>query len=359
MKIRFLILKREKMRKFIFITLMVCFAIVGKAQTTVQTAKTFDNVYVGVEGGVSTPLTFENLFPVNPTATLRIGKQFTPVWGAEVEGTSWFGSRAGYADRFDGFHHNAFRGLYTGVNSTINLTNLFNGYKGIPRGFEVSTVVGTGWIHTFTPDNSDKYHNYLGAKTGLDFAFNFGKTKAHTVALRPAVLWNLSQPGNSVCNLAFNSNGAQLYLGLGYVYHFNTSNGTRHFKLYDIGAMNDEINRLNAELAKKPKEVTREVVREVKVPSFNNDVVVFFAKGSYELTQEAKQTLNKVHGVVNIYGFASPEGPASVNEALANRRAQVVADYLVNLPNSIKINACEGKGVQGETSGRVTIVTVK
>ena len=351
------------MKKFIFIMLMAFVAVVGKAQTTVQTAKTFDNVYVGIDGGVSTPLTFDKLFPVNPTATLRIGKQFTPVWGAEVEGTGWFGSRSAYAERFDGVSHNAFRGLYVGVNGTTNLTNLFKGYTGTPRAFEVSTVVGTGWIHTFIPNdggNIDKYCNYLGAKTGLDFNFNFGKTKAHTIAFRPAVLWNLSHPGNSVGNLAFNKYGAQLYVGLGYVYHFNTSNGTRHFKLYDIDALNDEINHLKEELAKKSDEVVREVVRETRVTEYvNNEVVVFFAKGSAELTQDAKEALNKVHGVVNIYGFASPEGSQTFNDALANRRAQVVADYLVNLPNDVRINVCEGKGVQGNTSGRVTIVTIK
>lgn len=350
------------MRKIIFMLIMAFCAMSVNAQTTVQTSELFDNVYFGIEGGVATPLTFDEVFPVNPTATVRLGKLFSPVWGAEVEGTSWFGSRSGYLDRFDGVTHNGFRGLYVGVNGTTNLTNLLMGYSGKPRTFELSTVAGTGWIHTFTPNNSDKYRNYLGARTGLDFAFNLGKAKAHTIAFRPAVLWNLSQPGNSVGNLAFNSRGAQLYLGLGYVYRFATSNGTHNFKLYDVTALNDEINTLRGELAKKPKEVVheREVVREVKVPTFlDNEIVVFFAKGSYELTQEAKQALNKIQGNVNIYGFASPEGSQSVNEALANRRAQVVADYLVNLPNDITINACEGKGVQGATSGRVTIVSVK
>ena len=348
------------MKKFIFIVLMAFVAIVGNAQTAVQTSKTFDNVYFGIEGGVSTPLTFDNLFPLNPTAGVRLGKQFTPVWGTEVEGTAWFGSCAAYADRFDGPVHNIVRGSYVGVNGLMNITNLFNGYSGKPQTFELSTVVGTGWIHTFTPHNADRYNNHLGAKTGLDINFNVGKDKQHTIAFRPAVLWNLSQPGNSVGSLAFNKFGAQFYFGLGYVYHFKTSNGTHNFKLYDVGALNDEIKRLNSELGKKPREVVREVVREVRVPMFlDNEVVVFFAKGSYELTNEAKEALKKVHGTVNIYGFASPDGTAFANEVLSNRRAQVVADYLVNLPNNIKINACEGKGVQGETSGRVTIVTVK
>lgn len=343
--------------------IMALSAFVVNAQTVVQTSKTFDNVYVGIGGGVATPLDFNNLFPLNPTATVRVGKLFSPVWGAEVEGTSWFGSRCGYAERYDWNVHNAFRGLYVGVNGTINLTNLFKGYSGTPRSFEVSTVAGTGWVHTFIPNDGgivDRYANYLGAKTGIDFAFNLGRTKAHTIAFRPAVLWNLSRPGNAIGDLAFNKKGAQLYLGLSYVYRFKTSNGTNNFRVYDIGVLNDELNRLNEELAKKPREIVREVVVEKKsVTLLDNEVVVFFAKGSHELTQEAKQSLSRVHGVVNIYGFASPEGSKAYNEALANRRAQVVADYLVNLPNNVKINVCEGLGVQGDTSGRVTIVSVK
>ena len=348
------------MKKIILMMFMAVSAIMVNAQTVMETSKTFDNVYVGIDGGVATPLTFDKLFPLNSTATLRIGKQFTPVWGAEVEGTAWFGSRVDGGYHFDGLSHNFVRGSYVGLNGTVNITNLFNGYSGQPQTFELGATAGAGWIHTFTPNNADKYHNHLGARTGLDFNFNLGKSKAHTIAIRPAILWNLSQPGNSVGSLAFNKYGAQLYLGVGYVYHFKTSNGTHNFRVYDIDVLNDEINRLNGELSKKPREVVREVVREEKVPVFmNNEVVVFFAKGSAELTQEAKDVLNKVQGTVNIYGFASPEGSASVNERLANRRAQVVADYLVNLPNNIKINACEGKGVQGETSGRVTIVSVK
>ena len=348
------------MKKFIFSLVMAFCAMCVNAQNAVQSSELFDNVYVGLEGGVATPLSFDKVFPVNPTATVRIGKLFSPVWGAEVEGTSWFGSRSGYLDRFDGTTHNGFRGLYVGVNGTTNLTNLFKGYRGEPRVFELSTIVGTGWIHTFTPNNPDEYKNYLGARTGLDFSFNFGKSKEHTIAFRPAVLWNLSQPGNSVGNLAFNSRGSQLYVGIGYVYRFITSNGTHNFKLYNLEDMNNEINLLRSDLAKKPKEVVREVVREVRVPSFlDKEIVVFFAKGSSELTEEAKRALNNVHGVVNIYGFASPEGPKIVNEELANRRAQVVADYLVNLPNRIRIRVCEGKGVCGETSGRVAIINVK
>ena len=150
------------MKKLIFMMFMAFSAIVVNAQTAVQSSKILDNVYVGVEGGVATPLTFDNVFPLNGIATLRVGKQFTPVWGAEVEGSAWFGSNSGYdffpmTNRFDGTTHNVVRGIYVGVNGTANLTNLFLGYKGTPRLFEVSTVLGTGWLHTFIPNADDKY----------------------------------------------------------------------------------------------------------------------------------------------------------------------------------------------------------
>ena len=357
--------KVKTMKKLIFMMLMAFSAIVVNAQTTVQSSKILDNVYVGVDGGVATPLTFDNIFPLNGTATLRVGKQFTPVWGAEVEGTAWFGSNSdyGYANRFDGVNHNVVRGSYVGVNGTVNLTNLFWEYKGTPRLFEVSTVLGTGWVHTFIPNLSDKHRNYLGVKTGLDLAFNLGKTKAHTVSLRPAVLWNVSQPGNCVNGLAFNKLGAQLYVGVGYTYHFKTSNGTHHFKTYDIGAYEATIARLNEELAKKPKEV--EVIKYVDRIVNNNyngtvvngDTYVLFAWNSAELDATAKATLDKISGTVKVVAYASPEGTESYNKELSQRRANVVADYLRG--KGVTVTEAYGAGVNGNTSNRVAIVTVQ
>ena len=345
--------------------LMAFSAIVVNAQTAVQTSKVLDNTYVGIGGGVATPLSFDGIFPLNQTATLRLGKLFTPIVGAEVEGTAWFGSHADYAKRFDGYNgHNAFRGSYVGLNGLVNLTNLFWDYSGTPRNFELSAVAGAGWIHTFVPNHNDKYNNHLGAKTGLDFAFNLGDTKAHTITVSPAILWNLSVPGNKYGQLAFNKHGAQLYLGVGYTYHFKTSNGTHSFKVYDVGALNDEINRLNAELAKKPTqvEVVKEIVREVPVATnavvtATNESVVYFAQNSDVLTNDAKTILNNVKGKVKIDAYASPEGTEEYNKELSQRRANVVAEYLRT--KGVTVTEAVGHGVVGETSNRVAIVTVQ
>lgn len=348
------------MKKVIFMMLMAFSAIVVNAQTAVQTSKVLDNTYFGIEGGVATPLDFDHVFPLNSTASLHFGKWFTPVVGAEVEGTVWFGSHiyGGAQERFDTYGtHNAVRGSYVGLNGLVNLTNLLCGYNGTPRKFELSAVAGTGWIHTFTPNQSDKANNELGVKTGLDFAFNLGKEKAHTISVRPAVLWNVTH--SHAIPLTFCKNSAQLYLGVGYTYHFKTSNGTHHFKVYDVGAMQDEINRLREEVAKKPTEVVREqeIVKEVTKVVNSNEYVVYFAYNSDVLTSDAKATLDNVSGTVKVNAYASPEGTKKYNKDLSQRRANAVANYLRG--KNVTVTEIVGLGVVGEASNRVAVVTVQ
>ena len=80
---------------------------------------------------------------------------------------------------------------------------------------------------------------------------------------------------------------------VGYTYHFKTSNGTHSFKLYDVGKMNDEINKLQADLARKPKEVVKEVkVPVAKVIPVEKTYVIQFAQSSSLLTSENMEVLN-------------------------------------------------------------------
>ena len=230
-------------------------------------------------------------------------------------------------------------------------------YNGTPRKFELSAVDGTGWIHTFTPNQSDNANNGLGVKNGLDFAFNLGKEKAHTISVRPAVLWNVTH--SHTMPLTFCKNSAQLYLGVGYTYHFKTSNGTHHFKVYDVGAMQDEINRLREEVAKKPTEVVREqeIVKEVTKVVNSNEYVVYFAYNSDVLTSDAKATLDNVSGTVKVNAYASPEGTKKYNKDLSQRRANAVANYLRG--KNVTVTEIVGLGVVGEASNRVAVVTVQ
>ena len=342
------------MRKFIFmIALMLTFAFGATAQTATQNSKLFDNVYVGVTGGVTTPLDFNSVFPVNPAAGLKIGKEVTPVLGFEVEGLAILN------DNHFSDIKTTVKATNVGLNGIINLSNLFAGYRGTPRTVEFKTNTGLGWLHTWNTSE-----NALTAKTGVDVQFNLGKTKAHSITISPAVYWNLNKYGE----IRFDKRGAQLGVFATYAYHFKTSNGTRHFKTYDVGALIAENERLASDLAKKPTEVVREVVKTVEVPTTNavaesvtvlNQYVVSFAQNSYVLTDAAKTILDAVPqtSVVIVEATASPEGTEKYNLNLSQNRANAVAEYLKG--HGVNVESATGLGVTGDDSQRVAKVIFK
>lgn len=335
------------MKKILLMLALFSAVATANAQIATENSNAFDNVGVGITAGVSTPLDFNSVFPLNTNVGLKITKDITPVIGFQIEGLAVLNDNH-FSDL-----KTAVKATNVGLNGALNLSNLFWGYKGTPRVFEVSTITCLGWLHTWnTSENS------LTAKTGLDLAFNIGKNKAHSLVLTPAVYWNL----HKIDAIQFNKKGAQLALNLTYVYHFKTSNGTHHFKTYDVGAMNNEINYLHGKLdeceKREPKLVERIVEKKVAVPT-NTEWFVQFAQKSAELTAEAKATLDKIGEdfVVDVIGTSSPEGDAEFNQRLSEKRAAVVADYLTK--RGVKVNSWVGKGVQiGLATNRLAIVTV-
>lgn len=352
-------MKEKSMKKFILNVMLMFSMVMGvSAQTAIETPKFFDNWYVGVNGGATTNLDFNSVFPLNANVGVVLGKDFTPVFGAQIEGVTWLG------DKKISRSHTWFKVVDLGLNGTVNLTNLFCGYNGIPRTFEVSTVTGIGWMHIYADHNLDgtygkEDNDEFLAKTAMNFAWNLGKSRAHQLYVQPGIYWNLTNTRHDPVH--FNKHFAQIGVSLGYVYKFKTSNGTHNFVTYDIGAVNDRINHLMAEndALRKAKPgvttVTETVEKIVKV----SDVVVYFAQGSDVLTAEAKAALDNVatSATVDIVGTASPEGSDAVNNPLSERRANNVAEYLKN--RGVTVNSITGKGVTGETSNRVAIVTVK
>lgn len=333
--------------KKILLMFMMCFSFVmANAQIATENSKILDNTYVGVEAGVTTPFNFNSMFPLNTVTGIKVGKELTPVFGIEAEGQVFFN------DNNVGRWTNTFvKGTNIGLNGTMNFNNLFAGYKGTPRFFEIKANAGLGWLHYLNAGSND-----LLAKTALDFNFNFGKSKQHTLMLSPGIYWNLT---GSDAKMQFNKNYAQLSVFASYVYHFKTSNGTHHFKTYDVGAMIDEINRLNEELSKKPTTVVKEVIRTVETPvtiETIGDTYIFFAKNSSELSNESKELLNKVKGSVNIIASASPEGTKEYNQQLSEKRAEEVAKYLTS--KGVKVITYKGIGCVNETSNRVAIIKI-
>ena len=345
-------------------------AVSASAQT-VQESKTFDNIYVGINGGVATKTKGHAWMKgLDPNAGLRIGRWFTPVFGLAVEGNAYFSNKpwvsTGTIVRF----------VNTSLLGTVNLSNWFGGYKGQPRPFEVIAVAGLGWGHLFGNDANYKattYHNNLTNKLAFDFAFNFGADKAWQFYVEPAIIYGLNDRTDVVSrNLAndgleYNANHSFVQLNAGLVYKFKTSNGTHNFKIVtprdqnEIDALNSQISDLRDQLAKKPKEVVREVVKEVPAAGNGeiNPLFVTFAQGKSYLTSEAKKVLDGVAqgSKVQIIGTASPEGSSSLNKKLSQDRANVVANYLKN--KGVTVEKADGKGVQGATSNRLAVVFVK
>ena len=356
------------MKKFLIALSMLAMGITStQAQVAYEKAKAFDNIYLGVEGGVTGPLNFNHFAPVNAAAGLKLGKQFSPVYGANLEGLAFFGDNRWQTGSL-GFSnsHTIVRAINLGLNGTINFTNLFCDYNP-ERRFEVGAEAGIGYWITFGDNNLIQANNVgddteLTAKTGLTFAYNLGKDRAWQLYVEPAVLWNLTHgPGDAI---QFGKQAAQLGLFVGLNYKFKTSNGTHNFKVWNVGELNDEINSLRDQLNAKPKEVVKEVVKEVPAQTtqtlcIDNLVFVTFAQGKYFLTNEAKKALDDVKAGrhVQIVGTASPEGPKALNDRLSQNRADVVAKYLQD--RGVIVDEATGKGVQGVTSNRLAVVYVK
>jgi hypothetical protein len=327
------------MKKFILVVMLFMTVLVMNAQVAYEKAKTLDNMYLGVSVGATTPLTFNHMFPVNPTFNLKLGKELTPSFGLEIDGTSWFGDNGLQPSK------TFFKATNVGLNGVLNLSNILCGYKGYSRCFELKTVTGLGWLHNYGPKGDN-----LSSKTGLDFCFNLGG--GSSINVEPSVIWNLTQDNE----VKFDKNYAQLGLSLGYVYHFMCSNGTHNFKLYDIGALNDKINRLQEALAKKP---TEKIVEKVVKETTTDKWFIFFAQNSSDLTDGATEVLDQIPEgtTVDIIASASPEGTQAYNQTLSEHRAATVADYLTK--KGIKIGSTNGVGVTGETSGRIAVVSIK
>jgi len=349
------------MKKIILMMVMAFATISANAQIATQNSKFFDNTYVGVAIGVETKAakeSFGSFKAFNPTATVIVGKNITPIFGVRVEGIARFNVHGSDFDKCEWIGTGKFvNAVDVNLLSTFNVGNLIAGYKGEPRTLEFIALYGFGWSHGFYGHHA----NAITSKAGVDVALNLGKQKQWQVFVEPSITYAMQGYGAwaGITPFQYNLNRANLELKAGLIYKFKTSNGTHSFKTYDIGAMNDEINNLKAELAKKPKEVVREVVREKIVTKVVDGAehVVYFAQNSAELTNDAKATLDLVSGSVIVKGYASPEGTTAYNNELSQRRANVVAKYLRE--RGVTVNSAIGCGVKGNSSNRVAVVTVQ
>ena len=158
------------MKKFIAVT-VACLTCSGiYAQRAYEGANLGDNWSIGIHAGVTTPLTHSAFFPnMRATWGLGIGKQLTPFFGMGVEAMTSINTTASKT---------AFDNTNVSLLTSVNLSNLFAGYWGTPRLFEIETVAGLGWLHY--AQNGDGDRNSISSKLGLNFNFNLGDCLLYT-----------------------------------------------------------------------------------------------------------------------------------------------------------------------------------
>lgn len=346
--------------KKLFLMFAAAALTVSASAQTVTESKTFDNIYVGINGGFATKTTGQSwLKNLNPNLGVRVGRYFTPVVGLAVESNAYFSNKPGQSIG------TVVRLLNTSVLGTVNFSNWFGGYKGEPRPFEVSALYGLGWGHVFgTKEYTDGNHdNLLTSKAALDFAFNLGKAKAWQIYIEPAMIWALSgnqttQALNNECQ--YNINQSAFQLNVGVIYKFKNSNGTHNFTIAqvrdqaEIDGLNSKINDLrndlngkDAQLAAKDRQISdlqnalnecnNKPKYEKPATATNLQPTVLFRQGKsvVDAAQYAPIELiaqymkNHPDAKVEIKGYASPEGSAELNQKLSENRAAAVKNILV------------------------------
>ena len=381
-------------------TLLVA-GLVGTAAATAQKAmehsRFFDNWSIGLVGGGITPTTHSAFWSnMRPSYGLEITKQITPGFGLAVQGTMAHNITD---SRLAVDAHNI------SLLGKVNLFNLFGGYSGEPRVFEMEAVVGAGWGREYYKASVQRDYNFFTTKYGVNFNFNVGEKKAWTISVKPSIVYNM-QADRADSYIAYDVNKSAIELMAGVTYHFKNWTGKHYFtkvRTYDqaeVDGLNAKINDLRDAVSDKEgqlakannaigelqrqlaaanqslaecmnrKPVTEYVTKNTHSSSMEQTVT--FRQGKYTVDPaqlpnvERVATFLKNHpeATVSIKGYASPEGSAEINAKIAKARAEAVKKILVE---KYKIAAerisAEGQGVGNMFSepdwNRVSICTLE
>lgn len=383
-------LKYLIMKKIVIFAVLCMVTWTANAQNLISGTKFTDNWSIGINGGGITPLTHSAFFKnMRPTVGVELDKQLTPVFGLGFEGM-WAINATPSRTAFDFSNVSAL--------AKVNLNNLFGGYRGAPRVFEIEAVTGAGWLHYYVNGNGDA--NFISTKLGLNFNFNLGSAKAWTIAVKPALVYNLE--GDNHVGGYYNANIAAVELTAGLIYHFKGSNGKHHMTLakpynqMEVDGLNAKINELRTQLQgeedkvntanqtieelqtalndcrnKKPvvQTVTNTVTNTVTTQTLES--VVTFRQGKTTIDASQLPNVERIATYMNnhptskvtIKGYASPEGSAEINAKIAQQRADAVKEMLIKKYRiaASRIDA-EGQGVGDMFSepdwNRVSICTL-
>ncbi|MCM1349034.1 MAG: OmpA family protein [Firmicutes bacterium] len=368
------------MKKLALVALTAVAAMSMQAQTAVAPPSFGDNWSIGVDGGVTTPLSHGHAFfgDMRGQFGLHVQKQITPVFALGIEGAAGVNTSSWNTGYFTtildntypvtpGRSKTAIDNMYVGVYGSVSLTNLICGYNPQGRVFDLEVTAGAGWGHDFynklayMPYSIDALdQNYFATKVGLNFNFNVCRNL--TISLKPYVAYNMTGTHYLPLDVeqttaAYSREKATFNLNAGVTYNFGPGFlpvDTRNQA--ELDALNGQINQLRADIAacnaataaaaataadlatqlqacqnRKP-----EVVKEV-----NNNLqsvrYIFYKIGSSVITADqmpnvemvASYMKNHKNSTVLVKGYASQDGNLDFNIKLAQARAESVKNALI------------------------------
>lgn len=401
------------MKKILLVAAAALGMLSAQAQQALEYSNFGQNWSLGIDGGVTTPMVGHAFWgSMRGTVGIHLSKQVSPTFGFGFEANGAFNTSSwnpSFVSDNNGRSTTAFDQSYVGAFGTVNLSNLFCGYKCGGRFFEVELLAGAGWGHEYwnkgvspyyavsslTDPKANSDYNYFMTKVG--FNLNFNVSNHVTIAFKPSIAFNMTGTPNTPLdvkgtNVAYNVHQATFNAAVGVTYNFGPG-----FKCVDIknqaeiDALNAQINDLRAaldacgvSLAASKAEVAAlaaeleacknrpaQVVKEVN-NNLNSVRYVFFKKSSHVITADqmpnvemiASYLKNHKGSKVVIKGYASPEGNLEFNKKLAANRAESVKKALIN---KYKIAAdritAEGEGIghmfTEDSWNRVSICTIE
>ena len=339
------------MKKMILLSVFALGAWTINAQTPVVEGGGFwDNWSIGYQNGATMKMSGAGFFKsARPALGLTVGKQWTPILGTDIQGMGYINTTNSKT---------AIDASDLSLIARMNLMNLFGGYEGMPRPFEIETATGLGWLHHYMNGAGDT--DDLSARVGLNFNFNLGEDAAWTIGFKPAVVFNLTGDFPTK-KLGFNKNNANMELLVGFTYHFADADGNRHFQLVSavnplaFEVINEEINDLRTLVAAKDVELVgladelltvqnqlnearnQQVEAAGKTINILESVVAFrFNQSDVEASQMpslehvANYLKDNPNANIIVNGYASPEGTEEYNLQLSQHRADAVKNILVD-----------------------------
>ena len=320
---------------------------------------------------------------------MHIQKQVTPTFAVGVEGRLTVNTSKW--EMINTPSKTAFDDQYIGAYGAVNLFNLFGGYNGSLRPFDIEATAGAGWLHNYVNAAAGKDMNDFGTKAGLNFNFNLNDNL--TISVKPSVIWNMTGNAIAQTNAGYDIHKAAFNLEAGVTYRLGgyKFDIVNPYNQAEIDALNAQINDLRAslnqceannnayqtkinDLQNQLNDCLNRPVQTVKEVSNNLNSVryVFFRIGSSVITADQQPNIemiaqylkNHKGSKVIVKGYASQDGNLDFNIKLAKARAEAVKTALVN---KFKIDpsriSAEGEGIghmfTEESWNRVSICTIE